>query len=258
MGARAMWKGVLDIGGIRIPVKLYSALNDRTVHFRLLHGKDRVPVKQALVNPEDESIVEFGDAMRAWVTDDGRAVLLGKEELESLQPEGDRDIRVVRYVPFGALDHRWYARPYYLGPDGDPGRYAALARALRDGDGEGIALWTMRNTAYVGSLRLSENRPMLVSLRHAGEVVALDDIERPGGAELDKREIGMAEQLIGMLADEFDATAYEDEYRQQVLELIETKKEGGKVTRYRPRKKRPTSDLADALEASLREQRKSA
>lgn len=258
MPVRAMWKGVIVLDGLRVPVKLYSALNDRTVHFRLLHEKDQVPVRQALVNPEKDAVVPYGDAMRAFVTDDDRAVLLRREELESLEPEGSRDIRVVRYVDAGALDHRWYARPYYLGPDGDGACFAALAGALRDDRGEGIVRWTMRQKAYVGSLRLHGDHLMLISLRHAGEVLALDGFEPPEHAELDEREVGMAEQLIGMLADDFDATAYEDEYRQRVMELIETKKEGGEVSKHRPGTKRPTSDLAGALEASLKEQRKSA
>lgn len=257
MAARAMWKGVVTFFDVRVPVKLYSALNDRDVHFRLLHRKDRVPVKQTYLDPLTEEVVPYEKVGRAYATDEGQLVLLREEELHALEPKEDRNIHVLNFVPASTIDHRWYRRPYYLGPDDGAGAdYAALASALAAEKVEGLASWTMRKKEYVGALRLHEGYPMLISLRYAEEVVSLGDIEAPAGPVLDKRELSMAEQLVDMLAADFEPEEYADEYRERVVALIETKSRGGSISKYRPREAASTDDLAAALEASLKERRR--
>lgn len=257
MAARAMWKGVITFGDVRVPVQLFSALNDRDVHFRLLHRKDRVPVRQTYIDPLTEEVVPYQEARRAYATDEGQLVLLREEELESLEPKEDRDIHILNFVPASTIDHRWYRRPYYVGPDdGASAEYGALASALAAENLEGVASWTMRKKEYIGALRLHQGYPMLISLRHAEEVVSLADVEAPAGPALDKRELSMAEQLVDMLAADFEPEEYEDEYRERVLALIETKSRGGSISKYRPRKAATTDDLAGALEASLRQRRR--
>ncbi|MEC9482783.1 MAG: Ku protein, partial [Halomonas sp.] len=215
MAARAMWKGVIRFGDARVPVKLYSAVQDRSVHFRLLHAKDRSPVEQAMVNPQNDEVVPYARTRRAYPTDEGSLVILDNEELDALAPEQTRDIEVTRFLPSGAIDHRWYNRPYYLGPDGSEEDYFALIEALERSGREGLARWVMRKKAYVGALRLHQGYPMLMSLRHDEEVVALDTLSEPGGARLDDKELDMAQQLIGMLEAPFEPQQYHDEYRER-------------------------------------------
>src|SRR5690554_4922940 len=116
MAARAMWKGVIGLGE-GVPVKLYSAVEDRDVHFRLLHESDRVPVRQQLVNPDTDEVVPYEDTRRGLATDDGELVVFEGDELDALEPEASRDIEVLAFLPHEEIDHRWYLRPYYLGPD---------------------------------------------------------------------------------------------------------------------------------------------
>lgn len=258
MAARAMWKGVIRFGGERIPVKLYSAIEDRTVHFRMLHRKDRAPVKQHMVNPETGKVVDYKDARRAFVAETGDRVLLDREELEALQPEKSRDIEILSFLPGHEIDHRWYDRPYYLGPDGDSEKYFTLADALEYSGMEGLARWTMRNKEYVGALRLYQGYPMLMSLRHAEEVVPLDVLEAPAGKPLDDRELAMAQQLIGMLEAKFEPEEYADEYRDRVLELVDAKAKGATVKVTPMRRREAREDLGDALAASLKAARSSA
>lgn len=261
MTARAIWTGVIRINDHRIPVKLYSAAVDRDVHFRLLHRKDRVPVRQHLVNSQTERTVAFSDARRAYVTESGELVLLDKQELEELAPPGSRDIEISYFVEATQIDHRLYDRPYYLGPDGDEKPWQALAAAL-EGDSEapamaGLARWTMRNKAYKGALQLYQGYPMLISLRNAQDVISVEDLEPPSGKQLDEKELAMAGQLIGMLNGPFEPEKYHDEYRNRVLELIETKQEGVEVELPPPKPAKVASDdLARALEASLEKLRK--
>jgi DNA end-binding protein Ku len=116
----------------------------------------------------------------------------------------------------------------------------------------------MRRKEYVGALRLQEGYPMLIALRHAEEVVSPEDLKVPGGAPLDERELAMARQLMEMLASDFDPAGYQDEYRGRVEELIQIKGSGREVETLRPCQPRPSADLAGALEASLKRERKRA
>lgn len=261
MAARAIWKGVITFGSITVPVKLYSAVEDRHVHFKLLHRKDQSPVKQAMVNPETEEVVPYDQIQRAYRTGEGAQVLLSQEELNSIKPgaqsDGDsekksREIEILKFLPQKEIDHRWYERPYYLGPDGSEELYTALTEALASSEREGLAHWVMRKKEYYGALRLYRGYPMLMSLRYAEQVVAASELEPPRGKALDKRELGMARQLIGMLDAEFEPEQYQDDYRHRVLELIEKKQKGGKIPRRAAKKKEPSDDLSEALEASLK------
>lgn len=257
MAARAIWKGVVKIGTHSVPVKLYSAVQERRIHFRLLHKTDHAPVKQQLVSAESDETVEYASVRKAFPLTRGRMVLLEKEELEELEPEDSRDIEVSRFVNPAELDHRLYERPYYLGPDGSTKAYFAAVAALEKKKKEGIARWVMRDREYVGALRADNGYLMLITLRHADEIIAADALKPPGGRELAQRELQMAAQLIEALHGEFDPARFHDEYRARVLDLVETKAAGKKpkVVAFRP-KKQKEDQVAGALEASLADLKK--
>jgi len=252
MAARAIWKGVVHVGTLEVPVKLYSAVQDHSVRFRLLHKTDKQPVKQQLITSESDEPVEYAEVKKAFPITRGRLVLLEKEELEELQPKDSRDIEITRFVNHGDIDHRWYERAYYLGPDGNQKAYFAAAAALARKKKEGVARWTMRDRSYVGALRAEDGYLMLITLRHADEIIATEALKAPGGRPLAAREIEMAGQLLEALHDDFDPAQFKDEYRERVMELVETKAAGRKpkVVQFRPKTKE-TDDVIDALAASL-------
>jgi DNA end-binding protein Ku len=252
MAARAIWKGVVRIGTLSVPVKLYSAVVDKSVRFRLLHKTDHAPVKQRLIASDSGDAIEYAQVRKAYPVTRGRMVLLEKEELEELEPEDSRDIEITRFVNPSEIDHRWYERPYYLGPDGNTKAYFAAAAALEKKGKEGLARWVMRDKEYVGALRNENGYLMLITLRHADEIIAADALQPPQGRDLQAREIQMAEQLLTALHGEFDPTQFRDEYRDRVMELVRTKAAGKKpkVVAFRPRKVKDDK-IADALEASL-------
>jgi DNA end-binding protein Ku len=249
--ARAIWKGVVHVGTQKVPVKLYSAVQDRKVHFRLLHKTDKQPVKQQLVSSESGESFSYADVRKAFPLTRGRMVVLESEDLEKLAPKDSRDIEITRFVGIGEIDHRWYERAYYLGPDGDAKAYFAAASALAKKKKEGVARWTMRDKEYVGALREEHGYLMLIVLRHADEIISAESLKPPAGRALAAREIEMAEQLVQALHGEFDPAQYRDEYRARVRELIDTKAKGHKpkVVKFRPKKE--TDDVTDALAASL-------
>jgi DNA end-binding protein Ku len=255
MAARAIWKGVIQFGGAQLPVKLFSAVQDTSIHFHLLHDQDMVRLKQRMVNPDTGKTVAYGDAKRGFEVEPGVFVVLENELLETLEPQESRDIEITRFVPSSAIDAQWYDRPYYLGPDEDEDAdYFALVEALKKQKREGVAKWAMRKKSYVGALRVEGDYLMLMTLRYAGQVISPSELEPPAGRKLDKKELQLAEKLISTLEDKFDPSDYHDEYKQRVMELIETKSRGGKVEvkkRYKPKRKAKT--LAEMLEASLQQ-----
>ncbi|MFN2361149.1 MAG: Ku protein [Marinobacter sp.] len=259
MAARAMWKAVVQCGKQQVPVKLYSAIEDRNIHFRILSRKDKLPVHGAMVNPETGKIVNHDETSRAYVADNGDRAILEKSELSALEPEPSRDIEMVAFLPIGQIDHRWHDRPYYLGPDGDSAAYFAFIEAIENTELQGLARWVMRGKSYRGALLLYQGYPVLMSLKHVDEVVAVEKLEAPGGAALNPKELEMARQLIGMLEEELELSDFHDAYRDRVLKLVEAKAKGGprlKLAKASPKKS--NDDLKDALQASLKSARKSA
>ena len=257
MSSRAMWKGVLKLADQEVPVKLYSALENVRVSFRLLNRADSTPVMQVLIDPASGRVVEHADTGRAYRTE-GRLVALDKEELESVEPEPSRDITLQAFLPEGAIDHRWYERPYWLGPDESEAQWSALCAALKQTGLTGVAEWVMRRKHYVGALRLHEGRPLLITLRHAGEVVELDTSDLRDDSSIDPKQLKMAQQLIAMLEGEFEHESLTDEYRESVLKLIESKRSGRTVRPRAPKQPAPAADLTAALEASLAEEARGA
>jgi DNA end-binding protein Ku len=249
--ARAIWKAELRLGDTRLPVKLYSAVSDRNIRFRLLHSDDLVPLQQRMINPRTKATVEFAEARRGIEVEADRMVILSDEDREALEPEASRDIEVTRFVDPSLINHQWYVRPYYLGPDGSAAAYYAFARALQSRGVEGVARWVMRKKRYLGALQARHGHLILVTLRHAGEVIAATELEAPTGRELAERELDMAEKFVRALEEDFEPERYRDEYRDRVAKLIEIKRQGGTVEPEEYEEKDAPDELLELLEASL-------
>ncbi len=253
MSARAVWRGVLKFDGVEVGVKLYSALENRSVSFRLLSREHREPVRQVLLDQESGEFLQYGDAGRGFVQGD-KLVALSDDELASLEPEPSRVIEVKTFVAPELLDARWFERPYYLGPDSDEEAWHALAAALERTQKVGLARWVMRKKEYVGGLRSYRGYPMLVTMRNIEEVLGLDAVDLRDDTGVKERELAMAAQLIKMMEDRFEPGSYADEYRERVLDLVEQKKQGKTVKLPEPEEVAPVTDLAAALERSLEQE----
>jgi len=251
MAARAIWKGTIKIGSVAIPVKLYSAVEDRTVRFHVLDDRHRMRIKQHMVDPDNGEEVSNEEIQKGYEVEPGRFVILTEEELEAIMPEASREIEVPEFVSPDQISQQWYERPYYLAPDGDQKNYFALAEALGKREVEGVAHWVMRNKSYVGVLRAQDGYLFLITLRHAGEVISASELPKPAGPAPTAKELAMAKMLVSMLAGEFDAKDYKDEYRDRVMKFIEQKAQG-KAPRLRAVKTRAkTGSLDQILAKSL-------
>lgn len=251
--ARAMWKGVVQVGdGLEVPVKLYAAAVDRRVHFRLLHARDLVPVRQRLVDPRSGEEVPPDDVQKAYPLESGLLVKLDDEDLEALTPPPSRAIEVLALVPPLAIPPPFHDRPYHLGPDEDPGAYLALVEALAGEERVAIVRWVMRRRRYAGAVVAREGRLQLTTLRSADEVIGLGDLELPAGRDLDRQELALGRQLTEALAGSFEHAAFQEGYRRRVEALVQAKAEGKDVKLRAARRKQPARSLVQALRKSIR------
>ena len=254
MSARSIWQGTLTIQKHEIAIKLYAAVEDRHVHFHLLHKRDRSRVAQQMVDPETEKPVALDEARKAFEAEPGLYVIVTREDIERSEPKAARELRVSRFVPIDAIDPHLFDRPYFLGPDKDSANdYFALAKAVDRSHCAGIATWVMRKHSYVGALLSQFGYLMLITLRHADEVIPIQELDPPQGAALEAKERDLAAKLIDALSGQFEPQVYHDEYQERVHELIEAKRTGKKVKRQRVRRTQSPGSLADALRSSLKQ-----
>ena len=251
MAARAIWKGELKLGKTKVPVKLYSAVQDQTVRFHVLDDTAKKRVKQHMIDPDSGEEVPTEEIRKGYEIEPGRYVILTEEELEKLEPPPSRDIEIEEFLPENTISQQWYERPYYVGPDGDVKSYFALVEALKNKQREAVVHWVMRKKYYAGVLRSVDDYLILFTLRDAKEVILADELTKPAGAAPTQKELTMAKQLVEMLQGEFDPKAYKDEYRERVMEFIE-KKAKGRAPKLKPVKaKRTTAALDNVLAKSI-------
>ena len=259
MAARAIWKGQLKIGTTKVPVKLYSAVQDRTVRFNILDDRSKMRVKQHMIDPDSGDEVPTEEIQKGYEIEPGRFVILTAEDLEALQPPPSRDIEIAEFVDQSKISQQWFERPYYLGPDDGAKEYFALAEALQNQEKEGIAHWVMRNKYYAGALRAIDDYLFLFTLRDAKEVISAADLAKPSGAAPTQKELAMAKQLVEMLRGEFNPADYKDEYRDRVEKFIEQKAKGRaprlKAVKAKPKTGALDSVLAKSIAALRKEKR---
>lgn len=247
-----MWKAVIQAGDSRLPVKLYAAVEDRNLHFHLLHDQDMTRIKQRMARPDTGETVAYDRIRRGVQVDSDTIVLLSEEDLQALEPEPSRQIEVEAFVPPTAMNPAWYKRPYYLGPDADHETYFAMAEALADADRVGIVHWVMRGKRYLGALAEQDGYLTLMTLRHQEEMIDVEDLKPPEGRDLPAKERQLARQLIEALKDDFEPAAYQDSYREQVQELIAAKARGETLEIDKVELPAETDSLSDSLAASIK------
>jgi DNA end-binding protein Ku len=227
--ARAIWKGQLLLGKHPVGVKLYSAVEDRSVHFHLLHAKDRAPVEQHIVRKDTGKDIPKEEMRKAFALSRSTAVILQPEELETLVPPESRDIHICRFVAPSLLGDQWYERPYYLGPDGPEENYFALAEALERKNVIGVARWVMRKKRYLGALSSLDGYLTMATLRRADQVLSFSGVEPAKATAPQASELKLAQQLVSTIEADFDPALWQNEYRQRLCKLIEAKARGEKL-----------------------------
>jgi DNA end-binding protein Ku len=251
MTARAIWKGKILLAGQEVAVNMYSAVEDRGVHFKMLSKEGAAPVRQRIVRKDTGEEVPKEERRKAFPLEGGEAVILQPDELESLVPPASREIHLCHFVPKDLLTDQWFDRPYLLGPDGSDDTYFALARAIEERGVHGIARWVMRKKRYLGALATAGDYLTMITLRRSEQVLSLPAVQPASDRSPSDAELKLAQQLVESISGDFAPQEWHNEHRERLRALIAAKAKGQKVVPLRPRAPAPSTDLADALRASI-------
>jgi DNA end-binding protein Ku len=257
--ARAIWSGSISFGLLNVPVRLYSAVSKQTVRFRELREGDGSRVKHKRVAESDGKEVPYEKIVKGYEYAPDQYVVLSRDELSELEPQRSRAIEIQDFVDLDEIDPIYFEQPYYLGPDkGAERAYALLVQAMTDARKVAVARFVLRNKEHLAAIRPMGNVLTLTTMRFHDEVSSPQDLdgeifEEAKPKKPEKRELEMATQLIESLTSDFDPDKYRDEYREELLDLLERKAEGKEVVSAPSEEPKPTKapDLMAALEESL-------
>lgn len=233
--ARSTWKGHVSFGLVQIPVELYSAARDQDLSFDLLDKRDMGHVGYKKINKKTGEEVQGDDIVKGYEYESGQYVIVDDEDFEKANVEATRTVDIVAFVDGDAIDPRYMVKPYYVIPtQKNPKAYALLREVLKRTGKVGIAKVVLRSRQYIAALVVRGDILVLELLRYADEIIDPATLDAPSG-DLEKlgvtaKEVEMAEMLVAGLDAEWEPEAYRDEYRDDLLALIQAKAKAGGVT----------------------------
>jgi len=256
--ARSMWKGAIQFGLVTIPVKLYLATESRAgVSFNMLHEKDLSRIQMKVWCPEDEAIISRTDTVKGFEYAPGKYIVITDEDLEKLPLKTVRSIEIEQFVPSEEAEThtKFVKQAYYLEPD-KVGRkaFTLLKEVLADKGLTAICKIVIRDREALAALDPFQNTMLLSTLYWPDEIRALGELDLPAEAiEVKPAERKMAGQLIEAMTGDFDPAAYRDEYREALMQVIESKIEGRETVAIAgPEESTNLVDLMAALQASVK------
>jgi DNA end-binding protein Ku len=253
----AIWKGSLTFGLVNIPVELKTAVRADHISFRLLHEEDLSPVKYERICQADGETVPWNEIVRGYEYQKGKFVVLTDEDFKTAALEQSRTIDILDFVKQDEIDPRYFETPYYVVPTkGGEKPYALLREAIRSTGSVGIGKIIIRQTQHLAGVKVIGDALVLEIMRFANELVDTTEFNFPGRDAVRPKELQMAEQLVGNLAESFDPARYTDDYRANLMKVIKAKMKGKKPRLEEPEGETPDSgvlDLMSRLRASLEE-----
>lgn len=253
--ARPVWTGTISFGLVAIPVKMFHAVRRRSVSFNQLDERNMARIRYRKVNAETGEEVSDDHIVKGFEFSKGQYVVVDPDELEPFMPVATKSIDLEEFVDLGEIDPIYFDTAYHLAPNGSAKPYALLARAMEASGKVAIGRFVMRNKQYAAAIRAEEGRLVMSSLAYADEVVDPADIDELQGiddVEVTRKEMVMAESLVESLSADFEPDKYHDEYRDQVLALIDKKVAGEEFEAPAATAEKPNViDIMAALEASV-------
>lgn len=248
---RAIWKGAVSFGLVSVPVKLYSATENKDISFRQVHAKDGGRIKYQRICSIDGEEVAFADIAKGYETEDGEMVILDDSDMANLPATSSREISVEKFVPSEQIDPMLFEKSYYLEPEKTGAKpYALLRQALLEADRMALVTVSLRNRMSLAVLRVRDDVIVLQTMMWP------DEIRQPDFAAVDiddakPAEAKMATMLVETLAGDFDPNEFEDDYREAVESLVQAKIDGGEV-KAAPAARKSSGEVVDLLAALQR------
>ncbi|HEY0010465.1 MAG TPA: Ku protein [Candidatus Paceibacterota bacterium] len=257
---RPIWSGALTFGLINIPVKLYSASEERALKFKMLTKHGNCPISYLKVVRGTNKEVPYEDIVKGYEYQKGDYVVLTDDDFRKASPRKTKTVDVVSFVDEDEIDSRYVNKPYYLEPDPKAEKaYVLLREALRRAKKVGVATFVLRDKEHVAMIRPEGHALMLVQLRYEDEIRKPEDLKLPKDAKYSEKELKMALALIGQLEEHFNAKEFKDTYTEE-LEKVIAKKAKGQTVKVSGEDAAPVptdmKNLMEALRKSLEEEQK--
>ncbi|MCW2859719.1 MAG: Ku protein [Actinoallomurus sp.] len=250
---RSIWKGAISFGLVTIPVKLYSATEQRDVAFHQVHREDGGRIKYKRVCTKDGQEVPYSDIAKGYELPSGEMVVLTDEDFANLPLTTSRRIDVLLFAPMEQVDPIYFNKTYYLEPEAQGTKpYALLRDALESSGKVAVVKVALRQRESLATLRVRDGVFVLETMLWPDEVREPDFKFLDEDVDLRPQELQMASSLIESMEGDFDPTEYKDAYREALQEVIEAKIEGKEIVAQEPEEEAPAaSDLLSALRASV-------
>ena len=249
--ARAIWTGSIAFGLVNVPVRMYSAVEDHSLHFNYVHEPDGSRIGYEKVCKEEGKPVPDDEIVKGYEFAEGEYVYVTDEDLEAAAGETYRTIDIQDFVDVEEVDPIYFERSSYLGPaQGGEKTYALLVQAMEQSGLVGIATYVMRDKQQLGCLRVRDGLIVLEKMFFADEIRPTDEIA-PRKAKVGKQELEMALDLIDRFRGPFEPEKYEDTYRAALLRVIDRKRKGKEVHVEPQAEREEPTDLLEALRAGV-------
>lgn len=254
---RAIWSGALSFGLVNIPIKLYSASEDRELKFHMLHKDDLSPIRFARICVKEGKEIPYEDIVKGYEYTEGDYVVLADEDFQKANLRKTKAIDIFDFADEKEIDSKYYDSPYYLEPaKGAEKPYSLLRAALNKSKKVGIGKFVLRQKEILCIIKAENNLIILNRLRFEEQIRKPEGLKIPEEVELQKKEIDLALRLIDELSGPFKPQDYKDTYTEELKEVIENKSKGKQVL-VKGEEPIPTraSDLMEILRNSLEKQK---
>jgi DNA end-binding protein Ku len=249
--ASTVWKGHLTFGLVSFPVRLYSAARSESISFNQLHKADGSRIKQVLFCQSEDKQIPRSEIVKGYEYEKDRYVVIEDEEIKKVAPQSAKIMEILEFVPNDQVDPIYLETSYYMAPD-EAGEkpYALLFDALKRSGRVGVAKVAMHNREHIVILRPGKNGVLMHTMFYTHEIRKVDEFRTDLSLVKDK-ELALASSLIEALAGDFEPEKYKDNYRENLLQMIEAKKQGAEVVATPEPQQAKVVDIMEALKASL-------
>ncbi|WP_405080512.1 Ku protein [Paenibacillus chitinolyticus] len=248
-----VWKGAISFGLVHVPVKMFSATEEKDISMRYIHKRCTTPLSYVRKCTTCDTEVEWAEITKGYEYEPGRFVLFEKEELEKISGEATKEIKILDFVNLTDIDPIYFQKTYYLSP-GDTGAnaYNLLLESIKQTGKIGIATISIRSKSSLAAVRVIDNCIALETIFYPDEIRAISQVPNlPEASNVNDKELTMAKMLIEQLSTPFEPEKYQDEYRSALMEAIQQKVAGEEVQVAPEQKRTNVIDLMSALQASL-------
>ncbi len=249
---RAIWTGAIGFGLVNIPIKIYSATQTSSLDFDMLDRKDHANIKYKRVNENSGKEVTWDNIVKGYLLKD-KYVVLEDADFEDAMPEKNKMINLQSFVKLQDIDSVYFDTPYYLEPQKSGEKaYQLLLQALEKSKMAGLGTFVMRSVENLAIIKPYNNILLLNKLRFEEEIRDTEELKTPKSVKISKAEMDMALQLIKMNSQDFDISAFKNEYSKELLKIINQKSKGKRATiRKINVENTKATDLLEKLKASL-------